>query len=151
MLGVEDFSVTVKEKFWQKELAKLKPEFRKALDYALSFAEGIFEGLVHVLNIKLADEGPNTFVFNISPLGVDVPMPFNLTMSRAPEFSNAKDEIILHIDGDFVSSDMSEYVPQDQTWIDYTTMEQKEELWLHQSTINTALYDLQKTLTGQGF
>ena len=30
-------------------------------------------------------------------------------------------------------------------------MKQKEQIWLHQSTINSLLYDAQKTLSGKGF
>ena len=64
---------------------------------------------------------PDTFVFNISPLGVDVPMPFNLTMSKAPELSNEKGEIMLHIDGDFEFSDLSTYIPADTVYADYAS------------------------------
>ena len=69
-------------------------------------------------------------------------MPFNLTMSKAPEFSNEKGEIILHIDGDFESTDMRTYVPENIIWANYTNEVQAEQLWIHQSVINTALYDL---------
>ena len=50
-------------------------------------------------------------------------MPFNLTMSKAPELSNAKGEIILHVDADFVSDDMDTYVPKDTTWADYASQD----------------------------
>lgn len=125
ILSIEDFSCTAKEKFWQKKLDALKPEFRSVIDYALGLATGVVRGLIDVFNYELANETATTFVFDISPLGVDQAMPFNLTMSKAPEFSNAKGEIILHIDGDFNGKDMREYVPEDQTWIDYSSMEQK--------------------------
>lgn len=82
------------------------------IDYGLKFASGVVAGLVDVFNVDLKNEGPNTFVFDVSSLiGMGVPMPFNLTMSKAPEFSNEKGDILLHIDGDFTSKDMSQYVP----------------------------------------
>lgn len=75
-------------------------------------------------------------------------MPLNMTMTQAPEFSNEKDEIMVHIDGEFVSDDMSKFVHADPTWANYTSIKQKEQLWIHQSTINSMLYDLNKTLPG---
>lgn len=82
------------------------------IDYGLKFASGVFSGLVDVFNVDLKNEGPNTFVFDVAPLiGMGVPMPFNLTMAKAPEMSNEKGEILIHIDGDFSSKDMSQYVP----------------------------------------
>jgi len=122
ILSIEDFSCTVKEKFWQSKLDALKPEFRSAIDYTLGLATGVVKGLIDVFNYELANETATTFVFDISPLGVDQAMPFNLTMSRAPEFNNLKGEIILHIDGDFDGKDMREYVPEFQNWIDYNSM-----------------------------
>ena len=53
-------------------------------------------------------------------------MLFNLTMAKAPEFSNEKGEIIIHLDGNFESDDMRTYVPENTLWIDYTSVEQKE-------------------------
>ncbi len=46
---------------------------------------------------------------------------------------------------------MSQYVAQDTTWADYADQKQKEQLWIHQSTINSLLYDVTKTLAGEGF
>ena len=124
ILSVEDIELTVKEKFWQKKLDKyVKPAAMKVISYGLKFATGVISGLVDVFNVELQNQGPNTFVFDISPLGVDQPMPFNLTMSKAPEMSNAKGEIILHIDADFVSDDMATYVTKDTTWADYASQE----------------------------
>ena len=136
-------NMTVKEKFWQKYLVdKLQPAAMKAITYGLDFVAGAVDGAVDAFNVALENETPNTFVFNISPLGADQPMPFNLTMSKAPEFSNEKGEIILHIDGDFESTDMQTYVPENTIWANYTNEVQAEQLWIHQSVINTALYDL---------
>lgn len=151
VLSLEDFELTVAQPFWQKQMDKLKPEAKKVIDYGLKFVTGVVAGLVDAFNVALANETANTFVFDISPLGVDVPMPFNLTMAKAPEFSNEKGEIMLHIDGDFDSADMRDYVPEDKTWAPYEDQKQREQIWIHQSTINTALYDLQKTLSGEGF
>ena len=53
-------------------------------------------------------------------------MPFNLTMSKAPEFSNEKGEIMLHIDSNFDSADMRTYVPENTLWMDYTSVNQTE-------------------------
>jgi len=114
----------------------------KLINYGLKFAGGVFEGLTEVFNDVLKQEGPNTFVFDISPLGVDQPMPFNLTMAKAPELSNEKGEIILHVDADFVSDDMATYVPKDTIWADFAAQKQREQLWIHQSLINSALYDV---------
>lgn len=119
LLSIDDFVVVCKEPFWQKKLDFLKPEATKLVDYGLKFAQGMVKALVDVLNLDLQNEGPSTFVFDISPLGVDVPMPFNLTMSRAPEFSNVEGEIMFHIDGDFGSKDMRTYVPEDTVWAPY--------------------------------
>lgn len=117
----------MKKKFWQKELDKyVKPAAMKLVNYGLKFATGVVAGLVDVFNVELQNQGANTFVFPISPLGVDQPMPFNLTMSKAPELSNEKGEIILHVDADFVSDDMDSYVPKDTTWADYASQKQRE-------------------------
>jgi hypothetical protein len=53
-------------------------------------------------------------------------MPFNLTMSKAPEFSNEKGEIILHIDSNFDSADMRDYVPENTAWMNFTSVPQGE-------------------------
>lgn len=124
----------------------------KVINYGLKVFEGAAEGGVLYFNEILASEGPNTFVVNLQNLlGSEEEMRFNLTMSKAPEFSSAMNEILLHIDSDFVSDDMQTYVPENDIWVNYTDVTQKEQLWIHQSLINTALYDLEKRLSGEGF
>ena len=115
--------------------------------YGAKFAEGVVEGLVDVLNYELANEGATTF--DLSFKG----MPFNLTMTKAPVFSNADNRITLHIAGEFVSDDMGEYVPSTDVWTDYSmeSDNQVDQIWIHQSTINSLLYDLSVPLSGEGF
>jgi len=55
------------------------------------------------------------------------------------------------MDGEFTGAQLESYVEQDAYWANYTAQKQREQLWLHQSTINSLLYDVTKTLSGQGF
>jgi len=53
-------------------------------------------------------------------------MLFNLTMSKAPEFSNEKGEILLHIDSSFDSTDKRDYLLDDISWMNFTSVPQGE-------------------------
>ena len=102
-------------------------------------------GATDAFNVLLKNQNDSTFVFDVKGL------PLNFTMTRYPEFSNAQKEIILHMDSEFTGQDMSTYVESDSTWANYTEMKQREQLWLHQSTVNSLLYDVKKTLSGEKF
>ena len=152
ILSLDNLTLTCEEKFWQKIINDdIQPAAMKAITYGLNVFEGVIHGAIDVFNEILENEGPNTFNLNIQNLlGAEEEMPLNLTMSKAPEFSRVKNEILLHIDSNFVSDEMRTYVPENTIWENYTDVTQKEQLWIHQSMINTALYDLEKRLSGDG-
>ena len=153
LLSVENVTMSVKEEFWQKHLVdKLQPAAMKAITYGLKFFQGVTTGVVEEFNEVLKNETETTFEFNAtSILGSEQEMLFNLTMSKAPEFSNEKGEILLHIDSNFDSTDKRDYVPENISWMNFTSVPQGEQLWIHQSLINTALYNFKKTIGGYGF
>lgn len=94
----------------------------------------------------LDNQTDDTFVFDVFGL------PLNLTMTRYPELNGTSGEIILHVNGEFAGALTDQYVTPDATFVDYTSMkQQREQLWLHQSTINSLLYQVKKTLSGEGF
>jgi len=80
-------------------------------------------------------------------------MPLNFTMTRYPEFSHAQNRINVNIDGLFTAPDMAQYVNENSVWANYTNQAslQKEQLYIHQSMIDTLLYDLSLPLSGPGF
>lgn len=143
-IGLEDIEVNCTQAIWQKVLDELKPEALKMLNYGSKLGQGVVKGLVDVFNYELANEGASTFVLNV------MGMPLNMTMTRFPEFSREKDQVTVNVEGMFTSDDMSQYVAEDEAFIDYAEQSdtQKEQLWIHQSTINSLLYDMKKVLPG---
>lgn len=90
-----DLNCQFKEKLFNLAFKEVKPQVLAVINYSLALAAGVTEGLVDVLNIALQNEKEMTF--EIPLMG----MPFNLTMSRYPQFSNAEDLISMNIDGRF--------------------------------------------------
>jgi len=105
------------KKRWQGLLDGLKPELMKAVDYALNFAEGVVLGAVDALNVMLANQTDDTFVVDLNLMGLT--LPFNLTMTRYPEFSYEKQEIQLNIDGLFGGSSVAAGDPHATVWADF--------------------------------
>ena len=69
------------------------------INYGLSFAEGIVEGLVWNFNQKLASGNPEMLV-SVAALNADL----NLTTPRAPSLSSETDLIQVWLDGRFVNA-----------------------------------------------
>ncbi len=137
--------VTCSEPLWQSFFDKVKPEILSTINYGLDFGQGVGLALVDGVNYILENQDENTFVVDV--LG----MPFNLTMTRYPEFSREKDEVSINIDGEFISDMAKQYVTPDSTWVDFEGQDQAEQLWIHQSMVNSLLYQVKKTLSGTGF
>lgn len=55
-----------------------------------------------------------------------------------------------HVAGEFVDAAME---PSTDAWTDYSsqTPEQVDQIWIHQSTVNSLIYDLNLPLSGEGF
>ena len=115
------------------------------INYALNFAQGVGHGFIDGVNYVLMNAEEDFYTVDV--LG----MPLSLAMTRYPEFSSAKDEISININGEFVSDIAEQYVTPDSTWVEFEDQTQKEQLWIHQSMINSLLYQVEKTLSGPGF
>ena len=89
----------VKQFTWQIALNKVMPMVVSGINYGLSFAEGIVEGLVWNFNQKLASGNPELLV-GVSALNADL----NLTTPRAPSLSSETDLIQVWLDGRFVNA-----------------------------------------------
>jgi len=88
-------------------------------------------------NNKIATEGPMTFVHSIfgkTPL-------FNMTMTKYPEFRPSDQMIELHMDGRFVDSQTFRTIDAvNSVWQPrVNTKFQKEQFFIHESTINSFL------------
>ena len=89
----------VKQFTWQIALNKVMPMVVSGINYGLSFAEGIVEGLVWNFNQKLASGNPEMLV-SVAALNADL----NLTTPRAPSLSSETDLIQVWLDGRFVNA-----------------------------------------------
>ena len=82
-------------------------------------------------------QNDNDFKLNIKGL------PLNITMTRYPEFNHETQEIILHMDGMFGPGSP---VLANSQWLNYTGFEQREQIWIHQSTVSTLFQQLSLSL-----
>jgi len=74
----------------------------------------------------------------------------NTTMTKAPEFSREKDLINIHMDGLYVY-DTEEHinVPDPNTvWPIRVDGKQRDQFWVHESTLNSVVYDHPITFNG---
>lgn len=72
------------------------------INYVLSMAEGVIEGLVWGVNKKLID--PDSFI--VSPIKALPPL--NITASQAPDMDSTSDLINIWLDGRFINPETSQ-------------------------------------------
>lgn len=146
VVSLEDIDIVATKAFWNKTFKTIKPEVLGLINNGIKVVEGMLTGAVDALNLELANQKDDSFVLDVKGL------PLNLTMTKAPEFSNAEDRISIHIDGMFVSDDMSTYVTPNTKFADFSSQpKQLDQIWIHQSMIDSLLYDLSLPLSGSGF
>ena len=110
------------------------------INYGLSLAEGVIEGLAYGLNQKMAN-GNYDMLVGVRGLNADL----NLTTPRAPSMSADTDLIQVWLDGRFVdSSTMQPLEPVNAVEPVRTTTKpaQFDQIFVHESMIDSLLFDL---------
>jgi len=118
----------------------------KLTRYLLTFGQGVVLGLVDQLNYELANQVEDTFLVNMEGM-LGLPLDLNFTMTRYPEINNKTQEIILNIDGLFVKKNIAENVPTNTEYADRAGHTQREQIYLHQSMLDSLVYNFAKSFT----
>ena len=145
-LSIQDLNLTMSNEFWQvlvdKNMVLIKMGIYKGLQTLIKKIDAAADAF----NAKLASEKPWTYW--------DAPFVQNLllntTMTKAPELSPEKDLINIHMDGLFVYDPETHInVPDPNTeWPIRVDGKQRDQIWIHESTLNTVVYDHPITITG---
>ena len=102
------------------------------------------DAMTAALNLKLQANDPNAFITEVKS-----GMPMNLTMTAAPKMTQASNLIQLNFDGRFVDTTTNTVRAAGPsafpTYIDY---KQREEIMIHESVMNSMIFDKTKTLSG---
>ena len=136
-----NLQLDVKQLSWQFVINKLMPQVVSGINYGLNMVEGVIEGLVWGLNKKL--DTPDLFVVQL----IDKLPPLNITASTAPLMDEETDLISVWLDGRFVDkSATTPFVPvNDYAAVRNTDKKQMEQIFIHQSMVDSLLFSLYST------
>ena len=69
-------------------------------------------------------------------------MNLNLTMTKYPVFNRTSQEIVINFDGLFAKEGMAEAVTPRTTFASAIGQQQREQIWLHQSMLDSLVHSL---------
>ena len=145
-LSIEDLTLTMSSDFWQILVDKNMNLIKIGIYKGLKTLIEKIDAAAAAFNAKLASDKPWTywdapFVYNLM---------LNTTMTKYPELSPEKDLINIHMDGLFVFDPETHInVPDPNTvWPVRVDGKQRDQIWIHESTLNTVVYDHPLTFTG---
>jgi len=124
---------------WQVLVNKGHWAIMKAVGVACGKVSDFLAAKVVALNAMIATEGPNTWMTDIiSPLA-----PLNMTATTYPRFDSDTGLISMNFDGRFMDViEKAMEVPVNAADSIPREKKQKEQFFLHESTLNSLLFDL---------
>ena len=147
-LSLQDLTLTMSNDFWQtlvnENIKLIKIGIAKGLQKLIDMVDS----KVAAFNLKLASDKPYTY--NKTPLVDNLLL--NTTMTKYPELSREQNLINIHMDGLYVFHTEEHIdVPDPNTvWpIGVEDGHQRDQIWIHESTLNSVVYDHPITITGR--
>ena len=147
-LSLQDLTLTMSNDFWQTIIDKNMQLIKMGIAKGLQTLVDMVDSKVAAFNLKLASDKPYTYM--------DTPFVENLllntTMTKYPELSREKNFINIHMDGLYVFHTEEHIdVPDPNTvWpIIIEEGPQRDQIWIHESTLNSVVYDHPFTFTGK--
>jgi len=140
-----DIDFTFEEPSWNFFFKHAKKDFMELLNFSLNLAEAALNGAVQGLNVMIENEdsNPDTFLGNTGGLML------NYTMTRFPEINQAKNYITINFDGRAFSEVQGKtMVPANTIWAEKQDAPQFEQLFIHETTVESWMYDYTKEFTG---
>lgn len=140
---LDNLNITMKQHRWNDMLATMHTPMMNGINYFISYwvPRWISTKVKH-FNAKVANEGPMTFMSKI--LGKNKPL--NTTMTKYPQFRSSDQMIEIHMDGRFldVATQTIDVTPN-AIWQPRENLAQKEQFFIHESTVNSLLFSISDT------
>ena len=130
--------------FWQTIVDKNMVLIRIGIYTGLQKLLGKIDTMTDALNLKLKSNEPEAFITEVK-----AGMPMNLTMSAAPKMTRDSNLIQINFDGRFVDTNTNTIRAVGPTdfpqLVDY---KQREEIFIHDSVMNSMIFDKTTNLKG---
>lgn len=145
----DNVDIHFKESFFNFLLKSEHKAFMELISFGMWEVETLLNGYVQKLNAMVAaeDANPDTFLATLEGF------PLNFTMARFPEFNQAGNSITANIDGRAFSTAFNKTMePKNTEWAALQTdVKQIEQIFVHQSTLSSMLYDFKPTISAATF
>ena len=143
-ISVDDLTLTMNNNFWQTIVDKNMVLIRIGIYTGLQKLLGKLDSMTDALNLKLKTNEPTAFITEVKE-----GMPMNLTMTAAPKMTAESNLININFDGRFVDSNTNTVrAVGPSTFPELVDFKQREEIFIHQSVMNSMIFDKTKKLAG---
>lgn len=143
-ISVDDLTLKMNNNFWQTIVDKNMVLIRIGIYTGLQKLLGKIDTMTDALNLKLKSNEPEAFITEVK-----AGMPMNLTMSAAPKMTRDSNLIQINFDGRFVDTNTNTIRAVGPTdfpqLVDY---KQREEIFIHDSVMNSMIFDKTTNLKG---
>jgi hypothetical protein len=133
-----DLQIHFKEAFMNFFMKSTHQAFMETVSFAMYMVETSLNGAVQALNEMIAAEAqnPDTFIADVAGFAL------NFTMTRFPEITQEQTSLTVNIDARAESKTFGKtVVPANTEWATKQDSPQKEQIFVHQSMLESMIYD----------